>query len=73
MRLISIIFAISVLGKECPVPTQYQDYIHYDARILSKRLAAAGIRHTYKEFDDNHSGIDYRMDVSLPFLYEALR
>ena len=26
----------------------------------------------YEEFDDNHSDIDYRMDVSLPFLVEAL-
>ena len=31
---------------------------------LSKRLASAGIAHTYEEFDDNHSDIDYRMDVS---------
>ncbi len=42
-------------------------------RILSQRLAAAGIAHTYEEFDDNHSDIDYRMDVSLPFLYRALK
>jgi len=26
-----------------------------------------------EEFDDNHSDIDYRMDVSLPFLYETLK
>ena len=45
----------------------------HHARILAKRLAAAGIRHTYEEFDDNHSDIDYRMDVSLPFLTRALR
>ena len=49
-----------------------QFHIHYGARILSKRLAAAGIRHVYEEFDDDHSDIDYRMDVSLPFLYRAL-
>ena len=35
--------------------------------------AQAGIRHTYEEFDDTHSDIDYRMDVSLPFLARALR
>ena len=50
-----------------------QFHIHYGTRILSKRLAAAGIRHTYEEFDDNHSDVDYRMDVSLPFLYRALK
>jgi hypothetical protein len=56
---------------DCGWRDQYQ--IHYGSRILSKRLAAAGIRHVYEEFDDNHSDIDYRMDVSLPFLYRALR
>jgi S-formylglutathione hydrolase FrmB len=56
---------------DCGWRDQY--HIHYGARILSKRLAAAGIRHTYEEFDDNHSDIDYRMDVSLPFLYRALK
>ncbi len=56
---------------DCGWRDQYQ--IHYGARILSKRLAAAGIRHTYEEFDDDHSDIDYRMDVSLPFLYRALK
>ena len=53
--------------------SEYQYHIHYGARILSKRLAAAGIRHTYEEFDDDHSDVDYRMDVSLPFLYRALK
>jgi len=56
---------------DCGWRDQY--HIHYGSRILSKRLAAAGIRHIYEEFDDNHSDIDYRMDVSLPFLYRALR
>ncbi|MGH8682856.1 MAG: alpha/beta hydrolase [Burkholderiales bacterium] len=56
---------------DCGWRDQY--HIHYGARILSKELSAAGIRHTYEEFDDNHSDIDYRMDVSLPFLYRALK
>ncbi len=56
---------------DCGWRDEYQ--IHYGARILSKRLAAAGIRHTYEEFDDDHSDIDYRMDVSLPFLYRLLK
>jgi S-formylglutathione hydrolase FrmB len=50
-----------------------QFHIHYGARILSKHLDAARIRHRYEEFDDDHSDIDYRMDVSLPFLYRALK
>ena len=56
---------------DCGWRDQY--HIHYGSRILSQRLAEAGIRHTYEEFDDNHSDIDYRMDVSLPFLYRALK
>jgi S-formylglutathione hydrolase FrmB len=56
---------------DCGWRDQY--HIHYGSRILSQRLAAAGIRHIYEEFDDNHSDIDYRMDVSLAFLYKALK
>ena len=56
---------------DCGWRDQYA--IHYGTRLLSARLAAAGIRHTYEEFDDTHSDIDYRMDVSLPFLYRALK
>lgn len=56
---------------DCGWRDQY--HIHYGTRILSKRLAASGIRHTYEEFDDDHSDVDYRMDTSLPFLYKALK
>ncbi len=56
---------------DCGLRDQY--HIHYGMRILSKRLKAAGIAHRYEEFDDDHSDIDYRMDVSLPFLTRALR
>jgi enterochelin esterase-like enzyme len=55
---------------DCGWRDQY--HIHYGMRQLARRLAEAGVRHTYEEFDDNHSDIDYRMDVSLPFLYRAL-
>ncbi len=56
---------------DCGWRDQYR--IHYGARILSKRLARHGIAHSYAEFDGTHSGIDYRMERSLPFLYRALR
>ncbi len=56
---------------DCGWRDQY--HIHYGSRILSQRLAAAGVRHVYEEFDDDHSDVDYRMDVSLPFLYRALK
>lgn len=47
--------------------------IHYGTRQLSMALRAAGVSHHYEEFDDTHSGIDYRMDRSLPFLLRALK
>ena len=56
---------------DCGWRDQY--HIHYGSRMLSARLAEAGVRHTYEEFDDNHSDVDYRMDTSLPFLYRALK
>ena len=56
---------------DCGWRDQY--HLHYGARILSQRMAAHGIKHTYEEFDDTHSSVDYRMDESLPFLYRALK
>jgi hypothetical protein len=56
---------------DCGWRDQY--HIHYGTRILSKRMAQAGVPHRYDEFDDDHSDIDYRMDVSLPSLFRALR
>jgi enterochelin esterase-like enzyme len=56
---------------DCGWRDQY--HIHFGTRQLSRRLAAAGIEHHYEEFDDDHSDVDYRMDVSLPYLYRALR
>ncbi|HEX5420598.1 MAG TPA: alpha/beta hydrolase-fold protein [Gammaproteobacteria bacterium] len=55
---------------DCGWRDQYR--IHYGCRILSKRLAEAGIEHRYEEFDGTHSGIDDRMDRSLPFLAKVL-
>jgi putative esterase len=62
---------LSAIYIDCGWRDQY--HIHYGARILSQRLAEAGIGHRYEEFDDNHSDVDYRMDVSLPYLYKALK
>ncbi|MBT7371101.1 MAG: enterochelin esterase, partial [Gammaproteobacteria bacterium] len=45
----------------------------FGARQLTKKLQLLGIDHRYEEFPDNHSTIDYRRDISLPFLYEAIR
>ncbi len=55
---------------ECGTKDQW--FLHYGARILAAKLTALGVPHEHQEFDDTHGGIDYRMDVSLPKLYEAL-
>jgi S-formylglutathione hydrolase FrmB len=56
---------------DCGWRDQYR--MHYGNRLLSQRLAKHRVPHVYEEFDGTHSGIDHRMDRSLPFLYRALR
>jgi len=63
--------SLALLYIDCGSRDQYN--LQYGARILHGRLVAAGIAHRYEEFDDDHSGVDYRMDESLPALYEALK
>ena len=55
---------------DCGSRDQY--HLHYGARALVRKLKAAGVTHHYEEFDDDHSAVDYRMDVSLPYLYRAV-
>lgn len=44
----------------------------YGSRRLAKRLTTLGVPHIYEEFPDDHSSTDYRMDISLPLLAQAL-
>jgi S-formylglutathione hydrolase FrmB len=46
--------------------------LHYGARALARRLEHLRIPHVHEEFDDVHSGIDFRLDRSLPWLHAAL-
>lgn len=48
-------------------------FLHYGNRALARRLEQLAIEHVYEEFDDTHSSIDYRLDTSLPRLYDAIR
>jgi S-formylglutathione hydrolase FrmB len=56
---------------DCGWRDQY--HIHYGTRLLSRELRRVGVEHRYEEFDGTHSGVDHRMDRSLPFLSRALR
>lgn len=55
---------------DCGTKDQYN--ILYGSRRVHRTLDRLGVVHRYDEFDDNHSAVDYRMDVSLPFLAKAL-
>ena len=55
---------------DCGTEDQYN--ILYGSRRIHRTLEAKGIPHRYEEFPDNHSSVDYRMDISLPFLAEVL-
>jgi len=55
---------------DCGVTDQFN--LLYGARRFKHRLDELAIPHRYEEFEDNHSGIDYRMDESLPYLAAAL-
>src|ERR1700758_2892268 len=61
---------LKVLYIDCGVKDQFN--LLYGARRFVRRLNELGIAHRYEEFPDNHSGVDYRMDESLPFLAQAL-
>ncbi|MGI4850670.1 MAG: alpha/beta hydrolase [Janthinobacterium lividum] len=47
-------------------------HLHFGARRLHKVLNEHNITHIYEEFPDNHTNLDYRFDISLPFLSRAL-
>lgn len=55
---------------DCGTKDQY--HLVYGARQFVSTLERLGIPHRYEEFDDDHTGVDYRQDVSLPFLYQAV-
>jgi enterochelin esterase-like enzyme len=46
--------------------------LHWGARALVSKLRRAGVEPHYEEFDDGHSAIAYRYDVSIPMLTKAL-
>jgi hypothetical protein len=70
-RHVRALKSLRAIYVDCGWRDQY--HLHFGARMLSLALSRKGIRHVYEEFDDTHSSIDYRMDVSLPILYRALR
>ena len=61
---------LKALYLDCGEKDQFN--LLYGTRRFAQRLNELGIAHRYEEFPDNHSGVDYRMDESLPFLAQVL-
>jgi len=61
---------LKAIYMDCGARDQFR--IQYGMRRFAKKLKAAKIAYTYEEFEDDHSDVDYRMDVFLPFLARAL-
>jgi enterochelin esterase-like enzyme len=61
---------LKALYIDCGDVDQYN--LVYGARRIHARLDAMGVSHVYQEFPDDHSSVDYRMDISLPMLAKAL-
>ena len=61
---------LKLLYLDCGDVDQYN--LVYGARRMHRALTRHNVPHTYEEFSDNHSSVDYRMDTSLPLLAEAL-
>src|SRR3954451_3444652 len=61
---------LKALYLDCGINDQFN--LLYGARRFVRRLNELGIAHRYEEFADNHTGVDYRLDESLPFLAQAL-
>lgn len=61
--------SLRLLYLDCGSRDQY--HLQFGGRQMSETLKRCRVRHAYEEFPDNHSSVDYRMDVSLPRLFEA--
>ena len=55
---------------ECGSRDEY--FIQYGCRILTERLKHLDVPHCYVEFDDGHSGVSYRYDVTLKAISNAM-
>ncbi len=62
----------SLHGLYVDVGSRDQYNIQFGNRRLKMRLEALGINCHYEEFDGDHSGMDWRLDTSLPWLASRL-
>jgi S-formylglutathione hydrolase FrmB len=69
-RIQEALRSLKLLYFDCGSRDQYQ--LHFGARLLARKLTQLGILHEYEEFDDDHTNIAYRYNVSLPKLAHVL-
>ncbi len=62
--------SLRALYFDCGTRDEYNLFL--GARQLDAALDELDVAHTYEEFDGRHSGINWRFDVSLPILTQAL-
>jgi len=62
--------SLAAVYVDCGDRDQYQ--MQFGARRLARRLDALAVPHRYDEFSGTHSGVDHRLDVSLPVLAHAV-
>lgn len=53
--------------------TKDQFHLIWGSRALHEKLSRLRVKHVYEEFEDTHSYITHRYDVSLPLLWKALK
>jgi S-formylglutathione hydrolase FrmB len=63
----------SLIGLYIDVGVYDQYHIQFGTRRFVRRLKELGVPHHYEEFEGGHSGIDWRLDRSLPWLVSALK
>lgn len=61
---------LKLLYLDCGNRDEYA--LHYGARILSRRLTELNIHHHHQEFDGGHRSTNFRYDVSLQAISQAL-
>ncbi len=62
--------SLKLLFFDCGRRDEYN--LQYGARIFARRLQARGVPFVHQEFDDGHRDINYRYDVSLALISEAM-
>jgi hypothetical protein len=62
--------SMKLLYLDCGIHDEWN--LHLGMRLFARELDRLGIRHEKEEFDDGHMNVQYRYEVSLPRLAQAL-